>query len=159
MMKLQYYFDKVYWKVRSWIKPQHTSLRKTIPRKWMDLDSIVEDFLDAVIISFVEEEEGLNQIELMEKSLNLTDEQYENQWGSKEEFQHYYNARYSDYLTLKEIYNWVKTGRYKMKEVMDSYLMGKHQDYGKYNDLEAELNKKNTEYYLKLVKLRGYLWT
>ena len=159
-MILRYYFDRIYWKVRSWVIPQHKSLRKAIPRTWMDLDGVMESFLDAVIISYVEEEDGLKQIELIESSEGLTDEQYTEKWGSKELFESYRDGKYLNYLKLRDAYNWVKTERKLLEEEMNkSYYEGKTPNYDKYNKLEKKIEDNNTIHYKNLVELRGYLWT
>ena len=159
-MRLQYYFDRIYWKVRSWVIPQHKSLRNAIPRTWMDLDGVMESFLDAVIISFVEEEQGLKQIDLIESSEGLTDEEYVEKWGSKKIFEDYRDSRYLNFLKLRDAYNWVKIERILLEDAKnESFYEGKTPNYEKYTRIEKEIDDRNTIHYKNLVELRGYLWT
>jgi hypothetical protein len=51
-------WHNIYWNICYTLNPRHKSIRDAIPKRWRDLDGIVEDVLSAVIISFVEEENG-----------------------------------------------------------------------------------------------------
>ena len=149
---------RLYWGVYSTFFPQHKSLRKAIPRKWMDLDGIVDDFLDAVIISFVEEEDGVfSQIKMIESYERLLTFEIERDWGSIKAYNDYRNDRLPNLEKLAEIYIWVKTGRKIMQNALDAF--DEKDDYISSARLAEEINNKNTEYYGELIKLRGYLWT
>jgi hypothetical protein len=151
------FFNKAYRYVYYLIKPNHKTLRKVIPREWRDLDGITEDFLNAVIISFVEEENGLDQIKMIMDSLNKDDEYLKKEWGSVEIFWDYYNDRYGDYMRLQSIYNWVKSGKKSMKNYLDS--VEKANNWKEYSKVENAIYNKDSEYLADLVRLRKYLWT
>jgi len=123
----------------------------------MDLDGIVDDFLDAVIISFVEEEKGLYQIEMIESSERKSTEELINDWGSVRAYNAYRDAHLTKYKKLSEIYTWVKSGRAIVKKALDD--ADQKRDYLVSEKIEKEIYDKNTEYYGELIRLRGYLWT
>jgi hypothetical protein len=150
-------WDKAYWYVYYLFNPQHKSIRKAIPRAWRDLDSIVEDVLSAVIISFVEDEKGLDQIEMILDSLGKDDEYLIKEWGSVDLFWDYYNARYADYLRLQAIYTWVKSGKKAMQNYLDS-IEGTN-NWQEYSKVEHDIHERDSEYLADLVRLRKYLWT
>jgi len=151
------FFHNVYWYVYHVFNPNHKSLRKTIPREWDDLDSILGNFLSAVIVSFVEEEKGLDQIEMLNSYLKKTDTEIKNDWGSVEDFWDYYETRYNDYKKLQEIYNWVKTGKKAMQNYLESIDIDKN--INEYIKVENDLYDRDTKYLTDLVRLRKYLWT
>lgn len=145
-------------KIDVFFNPRHQSLRKSITPEWKDLDSRIEDFLSAVIISFVEEENGLEQIKMIEDGLASTDEELKDHWGSVNNFWDYYSSHYNIYLRLQEIYKWVKFDRKKMMAYIDSC----YDNIAKYDEItkaESRLREKDTEMFNDLVKYRGYLWT
>ncbi len=153
---MKYKLKNLYWEIYSIFFPQHKSLRKTIPRQWADLDDILDNFLDAVIISFVEEEEGLKQIELIEASERQSIEEINNNWGSVQNYNDYRNSHLENYKKLSEIYTWVKTGKSIQQKIVDEIYT---ENYDMAFVLEKELYDKTTEYYAELIRLRGYLWT
>jgi len=156
--QIVYKISHLKYKVKSWVFPQHKTLRKSIPNTWADLDSVIEDFLDAAIISYIEEEDGVYPaIKHIEESENLTDEEYNRQWGGKEHYLSYKEHRYNDYLLLRKIYDWVKKDRAEFQRLSDIYL--DKEDHKMYTQLEDYIIAQNTYYYTQLVKLRGYLWT
>jgi hypothetical protein len=122
----------------------------------MDLDGIVGDFLDAVIISFVEEENGLSQIKLIEDFERQNTEEITNNWGSVQLYNDYRNAHLRNFKKLSEIYTWIKVGRGIHQKIIDEAY---NKNYTIAYNLEKELYDKNTEYYGELIRLRGYLWT
>jgi hypothetical protein len=155
------FFDNLRWKIYYFFYPQHENIRKAIPTRWADLDSIVENVLCAVLISFVEEEKGLEQITMMDYSFNSNDEIKTREFGSVDLFWNYYNSRYSDYKRLEEIYNWIKVGRASMQRYIDAIYS--REDYLNFSDdidiAENRLHEKDTECLVDIVKLRKYLWT
>jgi hypothetical protein len=150
-------WDKAYWYVHNNLFPNHKSIRKAIPKSWSDLDNITENVLSSIIVSFVEEEKGLDQIEMMEASLKKNDEGIKKDWGSVEYFWNYYETRYPDYIRLREIYNWVKTGKKGMENYMES--VSDKNNWVEYTRVEQEIYDRDSEYLADLVKLRKYLWT
>ena len=150
-------YDKAYWNIYYVFNPQHESIRKVIPKSWNDLDGIVGDVLSAVIISFVEEENGLDQIQMIIDSLCQDDKYLIREWGSVDAFWAYYEARYADYIRLREIYSWIKTDKKKMQNYLQSVEdVGNWEEYGK---VEHDIYERDSEYLADLVRLRKYLWT
>jgi phosphoglycolate phosphatase-like HAD superfamily hydrolase len=149
------FVDKFYWNIHNFFQSQHESIRKAIPNAWRDLDGILEDVLSSIIISYVEEENGLDQIQMILDSLDKDDEYLKNEWGSVDLFWDYYNDRYQDYLRLQSIYTWVKSGR----KAMQNYLETIENNWEEYAKVEQDIYDRDTEYLADLVKLRKYLWT
>lgn len=149
--------NKIYWNSYYLFYPQHKSLRKAIPRSWADLDDLTEEFLDQVIISFVEEENGLDQISYIEEGERMSLEELKDNWGSAELYNEYRAAHLSNLKKLSEIYTWVRMGRAIQQKIVDE--AHEKDNFMKADAMEKELYDKNTEYYLDLVRLRGYLWT
>ena len=147
--------DKTYWNVYYILFPQHTKIRNAIPKAWRDPDGILEDVLSAIIISFVEEEKGLDQLQMIMESLNKDDEYLIKEWGSVELFWNYYNNCYGDYNRLQSIYTWVKSG----KKAMQNYLDSIENNWQEYSKVENAIHEKDSEYLADLVRLRKYLWT
>ena len=152
-------FDKIYWYIYSNLYANHKSIRDAIPKTWSDLNDITENVLSAIIISFVEEEKGLDQIKMLESSLKKTDEELKKEWGSVDMFWQYYKDRYSDYKRLEEIYNWVKTDKKKMQTYMESINTETKEGVHEYIRVENSIYDKDSELLADLVKLRKYLWT
>jgi hypothetical protein len=153
------FWDKTYWYIHNNLYPNHKSIRNAIPKAWGDLDGITENVLSAIIISFVEEEKGLDQIKMMESSLTKTDEELKNEWGSVDMFWQYYEDRYSDYKRLEEIYKWVKTGKKGMQNYLESLNMDTTEGVHEYIRVEDSIYDKDSNLLADLVKLRKYLWT
>jgi hypothetical protein len=150
-------WHNVYWNICYTLNPRHKSIRKAVPKEWRDLDGIVEDVLSAVIISFVEEENGLDQIQMIIDSLNKDDEYLKKEWGSVDNFWNYYNTRYADYVRLREIYSWVKSDRKKMQNYLES--VENKENWKECSKIEHDIYERDSEYLADLVRLRKYLWT
>lgn len=148
------------YKISCFFFPEHQELRKAIPREWQDLDSIIENFLYTCIISYVEKENGLRELEEIKKFENKDPESKEfDQWGGYESFIHYKTGRLSDLIKILNIYDWAKIGRYKAERGMDVEMMSCGGDYEKYDKLEEEFIKKDTEYLTEIINLRRTLWS
>jgi hypothetical protein len=152
-------FSKAYWYVYTNLYANHKSIRNAVPKTWTDLDGITENVLSAIIISFVEEEKGLDQIKMMESSLGKDDEYLKKEWGSVDAFWDYYKARYSDYKRLEEIYKWIKTDKKKMQNYLESLDLDTTGVVHEYIRVENSIYDKDSEMLADLVKLRKYLWT
>lgn len=149
--------DNVYWNVYYFFKPQHESIRKAISKSWRDLDDIVEDVLAAIIISFVEEEKGLDQLDMLLNTLSKDDEYIKKEWGGVDIFWDYYSSRYKDYKRLQEIYNWFKFDRTKMENYMKAVEdTGNAEEFIK---IQRRIRERDTEYLSDIIHLREYLWT
>ena len=159
--KIEIAFWNLRYSIRKITNPQHESLRKAIPREWRDLDGIIEDFLSAAIISFVEEENGLEQIKMIEDYERASTEKLISDFGSVEHYNQYRNQRLPIYKRLEEIYRWVRVGRKSMKNYINAiYTRPDFLDHSDEIDkAEQRIFEKDTEYFMDLIKYRGSLWT
>jgi hypothetical protein len=135
-----------YYKLRSIFIPQNQTVRKAIPRTYIDPVNLLEETAFACLISWVEDEDGLfPQMELIENGLaNIDDAEYIDQhWFEKSHLESY-AKRLPDYKKLEEIYLYVKNN-----------LKNDREDY----ENDDKVTEKITNYLVDLVKLRGYLWT
>lgn len=150
-------WNKIKWGIYYIFFPQHKNLRKVIPRSWRDLDGILEDFMDAVIIDFVENEKGLEQIELIEASERDSLEVIADKWGSVDIYNSYRNSHLQNFKNLAEIYTWVTSGRQAMRRYADS-LEGSA-NWEAVEQAHKAVHDRDTKYFTMLIELRGYLWT
>jgi hypothetical protein len=167
---IYYYKDLIpfrYWmyyteKIRPIWSPAHTRIRKAVPRKWMDLSSIIKDVNFEIIKSFYEEE-YLNGVVDWEQS-----------GPSHIEFS----------VWLEEAYRYVTEERLMLEKQMDDAyppsrpidawfeeteetFKGKklykfkpsNADYSEVNRLEQLIEEKDTEILSTLIKYRGFFWT
>jgi hypothetical protein len=149
-------YSIIKWNIYYFFYPQHENLRKAIPKTWRDLDGLIEDFLDAVIIDFVENEKGLDQITMIEESERKSIDEITENWGSVSAYNRYRDAHLDNYKKLSEIYTWVKSGRSAMRKYSDSIDL---ENYLEIEKTENAINNNNTKYYTTLIELRSYLWT
>ncbi len=147
------FLDFVPYRLRNWwdnhvrtiYAPQHSALRKSIPKTWCDLDGCIESFLFACVIDFVEGEEGL-------KDWEGQDLYWGPPWPDGA-----INPRRQQAAMLREVYEWAKTGRQKAEDAM--FAVGPKNGYAEWRRIEDEMEAK-TERYLKwIVEYRGYMWT
>ena len=144
-----------YYKVKHVFFPCHKELRKTIPRDWMDLHYIIEDFLFECVIDYVEREKCFD-------TTVYSDE---------------------DRDQLMELYRFAKTGRHEMgKEVSRSldewyktaYPNSDTDFFGSLNQkptpeaeelfeihgqLEVNFDQCKTKHLKKIIEIRNTLWT
>lgn len=165
------------YKIRCLFKPYHSELRKIIPRRWSDITNIIPEFLLACIVSFVEKEDGLSQLRMMEedlqkqrklKSRKISKEEraelnkyFKENWQGVKHFNSYCDHRLSSYQKIQEIYKYAKEERPRYKSFLDE---GK--DYVNYDgtiipwgDAEDFIDKKDTEYCRAIIDVLGHLWT
>lgn len=127
--------------VRTIYAPQHSNLRRAIPKTWRDLDGCIENFLFACVISFVEDEDGLD------------DWEQPCQEGPRKE----------QAAMLREVYDWAKTGRQVAEDAMfaaapryEGFLKGL--SYNEMSRLSDEMEAKTNRYILWITTYRVYLW-
>lgn len=105
--------------IRTIYAPQHSELRKVVPKTWCDLTHVIPTFLYACIISYVEKEKGLEMWEAQ-------DPEHPAKMGAP---------------MLKEVYEWAKTGRAAEIARIDSL----HPPFAPGTDLIEWLNEDNPE--------------
>jgi hypothetical protein len=149
-------------KIRCLFRPYHSSIRKAVPREWQDLDAIITNVLYAALVSFVEEEDGLETLRRLREAdkKNKDDKEFfEREWGSFELFESCYDKAYSRLFLIEHIYKWIKEGRAVAENYMNEELKKCGGNYEKYNKLEKGFIDTETRYLVDIVKLRGNLWT
>jgi len=129
-----YKIKHFYWKyIKTIWNPQHSKIRKAIPRYWMDVDVIFEDVCFEIIKSFYEDEYKLGLVD------------WEGSGGRSMEFVKW----------LEKTYKYVTCDRVALQQQIDET----YPDWRKVVKLEAKLEKKDTEVFTDLVKWRKYMWT
>lgn len=150
-----YYWRDLRYQVSCFFFHRNKWVIKSIPRSWVDLDTVYENVLFAGLVNYVEGEKCFDRI----------------MWTSTEEL--------AMKAKIEEIYTWIKTGRSAaQKEIEAAYpeivkplvfpISYKtpginnptyEQLYGEVNRLEKLFFEKDTEYLTWLVVNRQYLWT
>lgn len=147
-----YGFDMWFYEnIKCNIWPQHPELRKTIPKIWADLDSIITNFLGACITSYVEDEDALNTIG----------------WGDSEKGEHEPQEHYDAYKEkmqplkkeIEALYNHFKVERPRLLKELDAELMNYNRDYEVHTKKEEELQNLDTDALIRIIKIRKDLWS
>ena len=133
-------------KVRTIFKPQHSRIRKVVPRYWMDLDYVLIAVNFEIIKSFYEEEYKDGPVD----------------WNSDKVHKEF--AKW-----LEEAYKYITIDRPALEQKIENaypdsanYPSGKttySKLYGKVDKLEKELKDRDTEVMTELIKRREGLWT
>jgi len=113
-------FTQLQYRVSCFFFPRNQDLRDAIPKTWRDKPELITDFLFACIKSFVEEEDGLSQLRMMDegkkklaklKSRKISKEErvklnaeFKDDWQGISGFNDYCGARYESYVKINEIY-------------------------------------------------------
>jgi len=162
-MYLPYRFREFIYSIKTFFNPRQKWLTKKIPNTWCDKVELIPLCLFEMIKHFVEEEMD-----------NVC-------WGLEEDVEKgYCSKEYSDKMAaagnkIREIYNYYTVVRPDLQKQLDGAypdlgdnfldsLKEMTKDsykslYGEVRRLEELIEKKDTEYLLDIIKLRGYLWT
>ena len=62
-MRLPYYIEDTWWKIRNWFNPRQKWLTSKIPNHWIDKDTLWEICIIEGIKHYVEGENALNNFE------------------------------------------------------------------------------------------------
>lgn len=128
--------------------PRHPELRAAVPRTWHDLDTCIEEFLYAAVISYVEKEKGLEM------------------WEAQDP-EHEAKKRASE---LRECYEWAKTGRKAFQErvnaayppakcIRTEFARSYDELYGEVDRLEREFVALDDKWLMWIVQWRRHMWT
>jgi hypothetical protein len=154
------FYIKTKWQdVKDWFNPRQKWLTKVIPNHWCDKTELVPLVLFAILVDFVEKENGLDQLTI--------------DWDQERAFvsQEYIDSVMSSCLALKEAYDYIKTERPLLdKALADSYpdidltdtiklKQPYHIAYAETNRLEKELEEKDLKTMTTIVKHWQFLWT
>jgi len=155
-----WYYDKL----KPIFKPQHSRLRKAIPKQWCDISSLILNVNFEFIKTFYEEEYVDGVVD----------------WSATE-----YHQEFAHWLELS--YNWITTQRPQLeKQKEEAYPKSPSIDdmfeeiidengkkifqfkddgipyevkYGEVNRIEELIDKKDTEVLTEFIKHRDYFWT
>lgn len=136
---------RFYWHhIRPIFAPQNRWAVKPVKRTWQDKCCLIEDWLYAAVIDFVEEE----------RCFEVTD------WNDTEE-----TRRLA--AELREVYEWAKTGRAAFAERVEASvqidsttnLFCQNVNWDEYNRLTDEMEQWDTRCLEWIVRQRGILWT
>jgi len=125
----EFYYNKI----KTIWKPQHTRIRKAIPRHWMDLDHVLQEVNFEIIKSFYEDEYLAGIVD------------WEGTGGDSLKFTKW----------LEETYTYITSYR----KVLEKQIDNAYPNYKKVEKLEQEMEKKDTKVLTELVKWRRHMWT
>lgn len=141
--------------ITTWFNPRQRWLTKIIPNTWCDKDHLVSLVNFAILVDFVESENGLSQLDV--------------DWDAERKFvsQEYIDNVMRVYGELKEVYTYIKEERPLLeKQLSDSYpdfdistSLPYHEAYGETNSLEELLSNRDTWALMKIIEHRDVLWT
>jgi len=168
--RIKYKLDN--WWIRNF-DPQHQELRDAVPKNWADLDTCIENFLYACIISYVEKENGLGNYynlrddkvkydEFIKTNDKKLEDEVANNWGSVDLFKNYYDDNFEFYQKLNEIYHYAKVKRPAYLEFYNScgeVMLDFDGSEVTWDQIEEIMKKKDDLYLAAIVKYRGRLWT
>jgi hypothetical protein len=132
--RIPYQIREFYWmKVKTIWAPKHSRIRKVVPRHWMDLDHVLQNVNFEIIKSFYEDEYKAGIID------------WEGTGGDALKFIKW----------LEEAYIYITSYR----KVLEKQIDNAYPNYKKVEKLEQEMEEKDTEVLIDLVKWRRHLWT
>lgn len=144
--------DWYYTHIRSIFAPQHSRLRKAIPRTWQDISHLIEIVNFEFIKSFYEDEYTDGFVDWNHDQIH-------------KDFAQWLESAYA-YITKErpelEAQMWASYPDYKMDNWWEEYKTrkGNNEDlYGEVNRLEALIREKDTEVLINLIKNRDFFWT
>ena len=125
----EFYYEKV----KTIWKPQHSRIRKAVPRYWWDLDHVLQSVCFEIIKSFYEDEYKDGPVD------------WEGSGGDALKFTKW----------LEEAYTYITSYR----KVLEKQIDNAYPNYKKVEKLEQEMEDKDTKVMIELVKWRRHMWT
>jgi len=125
----EFYYEKV----KTIWKPQHSRIRKAVPKYWWDLDHVLQEVNFEIIKSFYEDEYKADIVD------------WEGTGGDSLKFTKW----------LEEAYTYITSYR----KVLEKQIENAYPNYKKVEKLEKEMEDKDTEVLINLVKWRRHMWT
>ncbi len=113
--------------------PQHSRIRKAVPKYWWDLDHVLQVVNFEIIKSFYEDEYKADIVD------------WEGTGGDSLKFTKW----------LEEAYTYITVYR----KVLEKQIDNAYPDYDKVYNFEKEMEDKDTEVLINLVKWRRHMWT
>jgi hypothetical protein len=155
-----WYYDKL----RPIFKPQHSRLRKAIPKQWCDITSLIVDVNFEFIKTFYEEEyiDGVvdwSATDCHKEFAEWLELSYK--WITKRrpELEKERDEAYPETLPFEKMFEEVQDSKgNKMYQMVDSGIPYDIK-YKEVNRLEKVIEEKDTEILTQLIKRRDYFWT
>lgn len=155
-----YYYDSI----KPIFKPQHTRIRKSIPRGWCDLQTLIVNINFEIIKSFYEDEYLNDTIdwEATSQHKNFADwlqKAYKYIVEVRPKLENDMNNAYPPSRTMDEMFKPVtdESGR-KMYEMIDDGVPYEIK-YAEVIRLEKLIDDNDTEVLTQMIKFRNYFWT
>jgi hypothetical protein len=151
---IPYRWSNRYHKVKCFFFPCHKELRKTIPRDWADLVSIIEEFLFECVVDFVEREKCFDvtvysdedRYELMGLYNFAKTERHQIAAEVSRSLDEWYKIAYPDDTDFIDNLN--------RKSTPESEVL-----FEIHNQLEDNFDRRKTKHLKRIVELRNTLWT
>jgi hypothetical protein len=125
----EFYYNKI----KTIWAPQHGRIRKAVPRYWWDLDHVLQVVNFEIIKSFYEDEYKAGIVD------------WEGTGGDSLKFTKW----------LEEAYTYITVYR----KVLEKQIENAYPNYEKVEKLEQEMEDKDTQVLIDLVKWRRHMWT
>jgi hypothetical protein len=125
----EFYYEKI----KTIWAPQHSRIRKAVPKYWWDLDHVLQVVNFEIIKSFYEDEYMAGIVD------------WEGTGGDSLKFTKW----------LEEAYTYITSYR----KVLEKQIENAYPNYKKVEKLEKEMEDKDTEVLINLVKWRRHMWT
>lgn len=132
--RIPYQIRDFYWRhIKTIWRPQHSRIRKAVPKHWVDLDHVLQEVNFEIIKSFYEDEYKAGIVD------------WEGTGGEALKFTKW----------LEEAYMYVTSYR----KVLEKQIDNAYPNYREVEKLEKEMEDKDTKVLIELVKWRRHLWT
>ncbi len=164
-----YRWERIFYdRIKPIYAPKHSRIRKSVPRTWVDICSLIEDVNFEMIKSFYEEEfiDGIVNWESDDRHTEfskwltsaykyITEERPLLQ---KKMDESYPETGSADQLCDEKI-NPDGSKTYQLKSCEELYGKSYQELYGKVEEYETLITNKDTEVLLSMVKYRQFFWT
>lgn len=125
----EFYYEKI----KTIWKPQHSRIRKAVPRYWWDLDHVLQVVNFEIIKSFYEDEYKANIVD------------WEGTGGDALKFTKW----------LEDAYKYITEDRPTIEKLIEK----SYPNYKRVEKLEQDMELQDTTVLIELVKWRKHLWT
>jgi hypothetical protein len=161
-----------FWKYYYWdyigpiIEPQNGRYRKVIPRKWVDVSSLIENVNFEFVKGFYEEEyvNGIVNWDAQPEHREFADwleDTYKYITVERPILVEQMENAYPELPSVKDMFKPCEideSGKVKMYQMVDDGLTYEEK-YGEVNRIEKLIDDKDTEVLTGIVKRRDYFWT
>jgi hypothetical protein len=156
------YFDHIY----PIFNPQNERVRKIIPRKWVDISSLIENVNFEFVKAFYEEEyiDGIVDWDAQPEHREFADwleATYAYITVERPLLEQQLDEAYPPTRSLDKMFEPCEVdenGKVKMYKMVDDGLTYE-QKYGEVNRIEKNIEDRDTEVLLEIIKYRHFFWT